>query len=56
MVLVPQLVELGVIKLTIEQIDQGGEARDRRDIHPVRPGHAVGERRASKSASTSSVL
>ena len=33
MVLVPQLVELGVIKLTIEQIDQGGEARDRRDIH-----------------------
>jgi hypothetical protein len=30
--LVPQLVELGVVKLTIEQIDEGGKARDLRDI------------------------
>ncbi len=30
--LVPQLVELGVIKLTIERIDGGGKARDLRDI------------------------
>jgi hypothetical protein len=29
---VPQLVELRVIKLTIEQIDEGGKARDLRDI------------------------
>jgi hypothetical protein len=31
-ILVPQLVELRVIKLTIEQIDEGGKARDLRDI------------------------
>ena len=30
--LVPQLVGIGVVKLTIEQIDEGGKARDRRDI------------------------
>lgn len=28
----PQLVGIGVVKLTIEQIDEGGKARDRRDI------------------------
>ena len=33
--LVPQLVEVGVVKLTIEQIDDGGKARDRRDIRNV---------------------
>jgi hypothetical protein len=30
--LVPQLVGVGVVKLTIEQIDEGGKGRDRRDI------------------------
>jgi hypothetical protein len=32
-ILVSQLVELGVVALTIEQIDEGGKARDLRDIH-----------------------
>lgn len=31
-ILVPQLVGINVVKLTIEQIDEGGKARDRRDI------------------------
>lgn len=30
--LVPQLVRLGVVELTIEQIDKGGKTRDLRDI------------------------
>lgn len=30
--LVPQLVEFGVVKLTIEQVDEGGKSRDNRDI------------------------
>lgn len=30
--LVPQLVAFGVVKLTIEQIDEGGKARDLRNI------------------------
>ena len=28
----PQIVELGVVKLTIEQIDEGGKARDLKNI------------------------
>ncbi len=30
--LLPQLVGLGVVKLTIEQVDEGGKTRDLRDI------------------------